>query len=265
MKIGVSKRMNIFIEGIPGSGKSTFLKKLASENKSYTAYYEGDLSPIELAWCAYLDDKEYNSLLCKYQNSANDIRKNTIIERDGKKYKYIVSYTKIDLQTPEMFSDFEKYEIYGGRLEIRKFLDVIKKRYTSYYGNKKLFECAMLQNIVDEVLLFSDLNDNDIINFYDGLVKDFKFDYFIYYFEPGNIMKALEKISNERINENGDKVWLNSVINYIKGTKYGKKNDVSTITDLAKYYEKRISLEKKILKKVFSNRYQIFESANGGK
>ena len=42
-------------------------------------------------------------------------------------------------------------------------------------------------------------------------------------------MKALEKISNERINENGDKVWLNSVINYIKGTKYGKKNDVSTI------------------------------------
>lgn len=254
--------MNIFIEGIPGSGKSTFLKKLEKENRSYKAYFEGDMSPVELAWCAYLSSEEYNNLLNKYSNYSEEIKNNTTVEKDGSDYKYIVSYTKFNPNTDEMFGDFERHEIYGGRLSVSEFLRIVRKRFLQYLGNKKLFECSILQNIVDELLLFSDFEEEEIIDFYEELVKNFKFEYFVYYFEPDNVKSVIEKIANERVNESGEKIWLNSVIQYMKNTKYGKKNNFSTSDDLVKYYEKRIKLEKKILKKAFGKRYQILESEN---
>ena len=46
--------MNYFIEGLQGSGKSTLVEKLSKKYPACTAFREGDYSPIELAWCAYV-------------------------------------------------------------------------------------------------------------------------------------------------------------------------------------------------------------------
>lgn len=46
--------MNYFIEGIQGSGKTTMLEKMTQDNPKLKAYREGDFSPVELAWCAYV-------------------------------------------------------------------------------------------------------------------------------------------------------------------------------------------------------------------
>ena len=43
---------NIFIEGLPGYGKSTLLNRLARTWPEYQVYRQGDLSPAELAWCS---------------------------------------------------------------------------------------------------------------------------------------------------------------------------------------------------------------------
>ena len=43
---------NIFIEGIQGAGKSTLLNQLQRMMPDYRAYREGDISPVELAWCS---------------------------------------------------------------------------------------------------------------------------------------------------------------------------------------------------------------------
>ena len=45
---------HIFIEGLQGSGKSTLLRNLSRKYPEYKAYYEGDISPAELAWCSYM-------------------------------------------------------------------------------------------------------------------------------------------------------------------------------------------------------------------
>ena len=50
--------MNYFVEGIQGAGKSTMDGKLAKEYPDYTVFREGDYSPVELAWCAYVEKQD---------------------------------------------------------------------------------------------------------------------------------------------------------------------------------------------------------------
>ena len=47
---------------------------------------EGDYSPVELVWCALLDEKTYNEVLKKYEAIRGDIEAKTVVEGD----RYIV-------------------------------------------------------------------------------------------------------------------------------------------------------------------------------
>ncbi|MEC9484926.1 MAG: adenylyl-sulfate kinase [Candidatus Izemoplasma sp.] len=71
----------IFIEGNPGSGKTTYAKRLKTtlENKGYKVkqYQEGDLHPIDLAWCAIVDESTYVDILNRYPMLENDIKQYT--------------------------------------------------------------------------------------------------------------------------------------------------------------------------------------------
>lgn len=58
----MTKPYNIFIEGIPGSGKSTLLDTLSRHFTDYRVYREGDISPVELAWCAYMSEDAYRAV-----------------------------------------------------------------------------------------------------------------------------------------------------------------------------------------------------------
>ena len=55
--------MNFLVEGLQGSGKSTLVHKLSNVYKDYGVIQEGEYSPIELAWCAYLTEHEYQRVL----------------------------------------------------------------------------------------------------------------------------------------------------------------------------------------------------------
>lgn len=72
--------MNYFIEGIQGSGKTTMLEKMTQDNPKLKAYREGDFSPVELAWCAYVSHSQYEIIIKKYANLAGQIKKNTVKE-----------------------------------------------------------------------------------------------------------------------------------------------------------------------------------------
>ncbi len=67
--------MNYFVEGLQGSGKSTMVQKLSKVHPDYTAIREGDYSPIELAWCAYVDEDRYQEILEKYETIRGLIEK----------------------------------------------------------------------------------------------------------------------------------------------------------------------------------------------
>ena len=65
--------MNYFIEGLQGIGKSTLVKRLSEMHPEYLAVHEGDYSPVELAWCAYVRKDEYEGILEKYDPIRREI------------------------------------------------------------------------------------------------------------------------------------------------------------------------------------------------
>ncbi len=65
--------MNYYIEGLQGSGKSTLVKRMSDKHPEYKVFREGDYSPTELAWCAYVSKDTYLSILKKYSDIQNEI------------------------------------------------------------------------------------------------------------------------------------------------------------------------------------------------
>ena len=59
--------MNWFVEGLQGSGKSTLIEKLSGKYLDHQVFREGDYSPTELAWCAYVSKDTYLSILKKFR------------------------------------------------------------------------------------------------------------------------------------------------------------------------------------------------------
>ena len=70
--------MNYFVEGLQGSGKSTLVRKLSEMNREYTAVREGEYSPVELSWCAYVDAGQYDEILENYPDLRPQIEEKTL-------------------------------------------------------------------------------------------------------------------------------------------------------------------------------------------
>ena len=137
--------MNFFIEGLQGSGKSTLVKLLSEKHNDYKAICEGDYSPVELAWCAYVDMKTYEEILEKYKDIRAEIEEKSIAEDDH----MIICYTKILTDIPGFHKDLEQYEIYNNRVSRAEFEEIILGRYARWNGDESIFECSIFQKIVE--------------------------------------------------------------------------------------------------------------------
>ena len=95
--------MNYFVEGLQGSGKSTLVQKLSDMNPGYSAVREGEYSPVELSWCAYVDNDQYHRILEKYP----DLR----LQIEGKTYpdgcRKVICYTKIVTENRDFYQDLD--------------------------------------------------------------------------------------------------------------------------------------------------------------
>ena len=163
--------MNYFVEGLQGSGKSTLVRRLSEKYPDHKAICEGEYSPVELAWCAYVDKETYNGILKKYDNIRDEIVEKSH-EEDG---RMIICYTKIITDIPGFHKDLEQHEIYNGRLNPDAFKEVVLKRFRKWTGDKNIFECSVFQNIVEDMILFRKCSDRQTIDFYKQII------FWIYY------------------------------------------------------------------------------------
>jgi hypothetical protein len=249
--------MNYFVEGLQGSGKSTLVRRLSEKYPEHKAICEGDYSPVELAWCAYVDKEKYNEILEKYNDIRSEIEEKSFAEDDH----MIICYTKIITDIPGFHKDLEKYEIYNGNLESDSFKELILRRLRNFNGDNNIFECSLFQNIVEDMILFQKKSDQEIIDFYKE-VKDALSgkEYQIMYIQTGDIASNIDVIRKERSDDKGNEMWFPLMMGYFNNSPYAKENGISGTEALLDHFSHRQELELRISKEVFAGKYTLLKS-----
>lgn len=249
--------MNYFIEGLQGAGKSTFVQKLSNKYPELRVFCEGDYSPVELAWCAYVTEIQYEEILRKYPNIENEIKANAFSEDDRK----VICYTRIRTDNSEFYKDLENYEIYNGNFGITEFEDVVLSRFKKWSGDNQIFECSIFQNIIENLMLYLELSDEEIMRFYADIADTLSGkNYRIIYLDVENIRFGIETIKRERIDDNGNEVWFSAMIQYIESSPYGKKHGLNGLNGLITHLERRRTLEREIIGRYFDKNTVILRS-----
>lgn len=239
----MAQRFNLFIEGIPGSGKSTLLLRLHERFPDYACYAEGDLSTLELAWCAYLSEDAYQSALLNWPELACDIREKSKQE-DGMR---IVAYTKIRTENLSFYTAMAQHEIYGGRRRMEAFRKIVLRRFRAFQGEGNLFECAFFQNILEELMLFGQYDDGQILSFYKELISALDMRAFrLIRLRTPDVAQSVQAIRRERVNEQGEEVWYPLMLSYLVDSPYGRAHGYKGLEDVVAHFERRIALEDRI-------------------
>lgn len=239
---------HIFIEGLQGSGKSTLLRNLSQKFPEYKAYYEGDISPVELAWCSYMTETQYEEALHKYPHVEQEIKQWTLLEGD----RYIVAYTRILADMREFYEWMENFEIYNARVPFEQFHDIIMNRYRVLKpDSKNLFECSFFQNSMEDMMLYYQLQEQDIVDFYREAYEILKPKGFqMLYLQSGNIRDNILQIKKERSDENGVELWYPLMLKYLQESPYGKAHGFDGLDDMIAHFERRIAIEERIIREV---------------
>ena len=238
----------IFIEGMQGSGKSTLLRNLSQKYPEYKAYYEGDISPAELAWCSYMTKEQYEEALKKYPHVEQEMKQFTKREGDC----YIVAYTRILADMREFYEWMESFEIYNGRVPFERFHNIIMNRYRALEpDSKNLFECSFFQNSMEDMMLYYQMSEQDIEDFYREAYEILKPKGFqMLYLQSGNIRDNILQIKKERSDENGVELWYPLMLRYLQESPYGKEHGFEGLDDMIAHFERRCALEEKIIREV---------------
>lgn len=245
---------NVFIEGIQGMGKSTLINSIFNANPEFRICREGDYSPIDLAWCAWLSKEEYETVLERYGTIRDEIKKNTVQEQDH----FIVSYTKIITDIPNFHKELEKYEIYNGRKTLSELKELIFTRYRNFKESGYLFECSFFQNIIEDLILFQQLDDDEIVEFYRELYSMVnKEQFLLLYLFSDKLEENLKIIKKERSDEQGNELWYPLMLNYLVQSPYGKKHEYHTFEDMLDHFRHRQQLELRIIKEILGDRVVI--------
>ena len=239
---------HIFIEGLQGSGKSTLLRNLSQKYPEYKAYYEGDISPVELAWCSYMTKAQYEDALQKYPHVEQEIRQWTKQEGD----RYIVAYTRILADMREFYEWMEQYEIYNARVPFEQFHDIIMNRYRALEPDaKNLFECSFFQNSMEDMMLYYQMPEQDIVEFYREAYEILKPKGFqLLYLQSDNIRDNILQIKRERSDENGVELWYPLMLSYLQESPYGKERGFEGLEDMIAHFERRCAIEERIIREV---------------
>lgn len=258
----------ILIEGIPGSGKTTYAKRinefLLDRHITTQMYSEGDLHPADLSWCAYLSITEYDNLLKRFPEHKLLIRNNAKVSKDS----VAVAYTRLGFypNQNELMTYLASKEIFDGKVSSDVFMDINKKRWLEFgldavnKNDVNIFECVFFQNNICELLFHNNMSKDKIIEYLVQLIEPVKhLNPVLIYLSQTSIEETINRVSEKRRSNDKTKYkdWIDLVINYIENSPYGKKHKLNGFNGVIKALTDRKNLELDIIKEIPIQTYVI--------
>ena len=255
------KNRLILVEGIPGSGKTTISNKikeyLESKGIKVKLYSEGDAHPADLGWNACLNIDEYKQIINTNPELEDKIKENTQFEGDYA----IIAYTKLGLpmKGSELIKYLETKEVYDGKVTAETFKKLHFQRWKQFEETMDkdesvaIFECAYLQNHVNELMGWHGKNSEYIEEYMLELIQTVKVlnPKLIYLTQP-NTEETIKRVAAERVSPDKSKWddWIDLVIKYVEGSKYGQSKELKGYEGVIRFFEERKNIEEVIIEKL---------------
>lgn len=159
---------------------------------------------------------------------------------------------------PGFHKDLERYEIYNGRKTLRELEEIIFARYSRFHDSGYLFECAFMQNIVEDLILFHQLSDQEILAFYERLCAVMSKEHFrLLYLYSDKVEENIRIIQKERSDEQGNQKWYPVMMEYLVNSPYGKAHGYQSFDDLISHLKHRQQVELRIVREIVGDRASI--------
>ncbi len=247
---------NVFVEGIQGAGKTTLLNALQQKLPAYTVYHEGDISPVDLAWCSYVTDRQYTDICQRYPQLLDQLAAYTKAEEHHK----IIAYTRITTELQDFYPFMSQFEIYSGRVSFSAFRDILLRRFKRFHDNGCIFECAFFQNSIESMLLFYEMSEEEILAFYEELFEILGPKHMLLlYLDITDVEKAISQVKKERVDAEGSEFWFALLMEYLATSPYGKKRYQGDMKSLVAHLKRRQNLERRIIKEIIRDQAIILQ------
>ena len=115
----MTQKQSYFIECLQGAGKSTLVNRLAENYPEKKVCREGDYTPVDLVWCAYVDETTYQDIPARFPSLSEEIARYAVPEGE-----ILAFYRKVH----EILQNKPYKILYLDVEDIEGSLEVIKKK-----------------------------------------------------------------------------------------------------------------------------------------
>lgn len=245
-----TKRHIIFVEGLPGTGKSTIAKWIHEELGFELMLEFGDNYPNDMFEIAGMSIDTYTELCIKHP----------VLEEFGEEYKGYI-YINIGrvkdtfLHNKELIGSLAKWDLGD---ELNKNIDIqfyiscsltyLKKQFDliKNAGIDIVIDSSWLQNPINELLL-RNVDTSQVVGYCEEILKNLAEQKVLcIYLKRRSAVDSINFASKVK----GEQ-WKNGVTEFIKSTPYGLSNKLKGYEGAITYFDRRAQIEECILDKEF--------------